>query len=334
MADRKEQLHSEISTTMKKITQYLLTVSIVLIASCQHKELCYDHYHKANVVIGYNWDNTLENYPKSMSLYLYPEDTSAYIRYEFTGHQGGALKIPYGTYSLLSINSDFKMIEYKNKDSLNLFELCAKTAVYLPGTNITASNLPKVKGSQVERFVESIDSLWSDRYSGPVLIKQLWTDTTQVDTLNFTPKLINRQINVSITEAENLKFATGGVSFSISGLAGGYLPYRDTLTSEAVTVLAPLAVGKDGLSVSGSLSTFGDNHKSGATHTLTAYAILSDGSKWYHTFDVTEEIHKGLESGNVTIELKGLPIPAPLFNGGGITPDVDDWQNVEIPVVM
>lgn len=334
MADREKQLHSEIRTTMKKITQYLLIVSIVLIASCQHKELCYDHYHKANVVIGYNWGESLKNYPKSMSLYLYPEDSSAYIRYEFTGHQGGALKIPYGTYSLLSINSDFKNIEYKNKDSLNIFELSAKTAIYLPGTNITASNLPKVKGTDVERFAESIDTLWSDRYSGTVLIKQLWTDTTQVDTLNFTPKLINKQINVSISEAENLKFATGGVSFSISGLAGGYFPYRDTLSSEAVTVLAPLTAGEDGFSVHGSMSTLGDNHKSGVPHTLTVYAILSDGSKWYHTFDVTDQIHKGLDSGSVNIELKGLPIPAPLFNGGGIAPDVDEWQNIEIPVVM
>lgn len=319
---------------MRKITQYILIIGIVLIASCQHKELCYDHFHKANVKVLYNWGDSLKNYPESMSMYIYPEDSGAYVRYEFTGHKGGDLKIPYGLYRIMSINSDTDNLDYRGKDSLNKFEVFPKEITYLPGTNMRCSNLPQVKGSESEKFVVNIDSLWSDRILDSVLVKQVWTDTTQIDTIKFAPKLIGKTIRINITEAENLKFATGGVFASLSGLAGGYYPYKEALSSEKVSVLIPLVIGKDGLSLSGVIRTFGDSHKGEQIHNLVVYAIMSDGSKWYQTEDVSIQMHAASGKDEINIKLEGLELPAPLFNGGGILPDVDDWQNMEIPIDM
>lgn len=319
---------------MKRITQYILIISIVLIASCQHKELCYDHFHKANIRIDFQWEDSLENYPESMSLYLYPVDTGAYIRYEFTDITGGDLKIPYGLYRLLAINSDTENLEYRDKDSIYTFGIYAKEATHLIGTNIRTASLPKVKGAEESPFVMGADSLWSDRLADSLMIHQIWNDTTQVDTISFSPGLITRQISITIDDAENLKFATGGLNVSISGLSAGYYPYKDSLSKETATYLAPLKIGEDGLSVSGSIYTFGDMHQKYMEHILTVYAILSDGSKWYHTYDVTEQIHKYSDMSQITIELSGLPLPAPMFNGGGILPEVDDWQYTEVPITM
>ena len=70
------------------------------------------------------------------------------------------------------------------------------------------------------------------------------------------------------------------------------------------------------------------------THTLTVYAVLSDESKWYYTYDVTDQIHSAPDRRDVHIVLDGLPLPKPIVNGGGFQPDVDDWQSVNVDIEM
>ena len=72
-------------------------------------------------------------------------------------------------------------------------------------------------------------------------------------------------------------------------------------------------------------------------HLLTIYAILSDGSMWYYTYDVSELLNDttlNSDSDDCHIELSGLPIPKPIVNGSGFKPDVDDWENEDIDVDM
>lgn len=80
------------------------------------------------------------------------------------------------------------------------------------------------------------------------------------------------------------------------------------------------------------LLTFG--HKAGNNHTLTVYAVLADGSKWYYAYDVTDQIHSAPDPRNVHIVLDGLPLPKPIVNGGGFQPEVEDWQTVPIDIEM
>ena len=84
--------------------------------------------------------------------------------------------------------------------------------------------------------------------------------------------------------------------------------------------------------ITGGLLTFG--HKTGNNHTLTVYAVLADGSKWYYTYDVTDQIHSAPDPRNVHIVLDGLPLPKPIVNGGGFQPEVEDWQTVPIDIEM
>ena len=74
-------------------------------------------------------------------------------------------------------------------------------------------------------------------------------------------------------------------------------------------------------------------------HLLTIYAILADGSKWYYTNDVTDQMHDSSSStptddNHIYIELDDLPVPKPIVNGSGFQPTIDGWQGVEIEVGM
>lgn len=321
---------------MKRIAQYIITISIVLIASCQHKELCYDHFHQSNMNISYTWSDTSQSaiYPKSMSLYIYPVDSGAYTRYEFTGHTGGNIKIPWGTYRVLTINSDTRNLEYRNRESIETFEVYSPDAETMDGTDVKSSSLPRAEGTEGERMVINADSLWSDRCADTIRMVQDWKDTMKVDTLKLTPRLITKEIHIHISDVENLQYATGGMSASISGLSGGYFPYKDSLSKERVTVLTEMVPGKDGYTIEGCITTFGDSHTENIEHKLVIYAIMSDESKWFTTYDVTRNIHLQSGKSEIHLNLKGLTLPPPMFNGGGIKPEVDEWQNTDIPISM
>ena len=86
--------------------------------------------------------------------------------------------------------------------------------------------------------------------------------------------------------------------------------------------------------VTGGLLTFGHCPSVQSEHRLTVYAVLSDGSKWYYTYNVTDQIHSAPDPRNVHIVLDGLPLPKPITNGGGFQPEVDPWNPVDIEIEM
>lgn len=84
----------------------------------------------------------------------------------------------------------------------------------------------------------------------------------------------------------------------------------------------------------GSLLAFGHCAATQNAHQLTIYAVLADESKWYYTYDVTDQIHSAPDQRNVHIVLDGLPLPKPIVNGGGFQPSVDEWQSVDVDIEM
>ena len=77
-----------------------------LLSSCEHKDLCYDHPHRQNVEVMFDWSADPEANPATMSLYLYPEEGGDPIRYEFTDKNGGNISVAAGTYRAICVNSD------------------------------------------------------------------------------------------------------------------------------------------------------------------------------------------------------------------------------------
>ena len=108
----------------------------------------------------------------------------------------------------------------------------------------------------------------------------------------------------------------------------------DAISEECVTIPFDAAVSADKTLVTGSLLAFGHCAATQNAHQLTIYAVLADESKWYYTYDVTDQIHSAPDQRNVHIVLDGLPLPKPIVNGGGFQPSVDEWQSVDVDIEM
>lgn len=323
---------------LERMNHVLLAIAVLAVlslTSCEHKDLCHDSLHVVNVKVVFDWRKAPDAAPASMSLYLFPTHGGEALRYEFTDRNGGIIRVPVGHYDAFCLNSDTENVTYRNTGSKTTFEVTTRTADLLSGLSalgVRSASVPRARGTEDERIVLPPDMLWSDHAEGIGLNQE-----TAAPTITLYPAVSVCRYTVEIRNAKNLKYVSG-VGSSISGLAGGLLPGAgaDALTGERVTIPFDAVTGKDKdgekTVITGGLLTFG--HKAGNNHTLTVYAVLADGSKWYYTYDVTDQIHSAPDPRNVHIVLDGLPLPKPIVNGGGFQPEVEDWQTVPIDIEM
>ena len=318
---------------MKKIFHTAAMAAVLTAAiSCEHKELCYDHSHTVDVEVVFDWRNASDAAPESMSLYLFPTGGGEALRYEFTDCTGGTIRVPVGSYEALCLNSDTDNISYRNTECRATFEVTTRTADLLSGLSllgVLSDGVPRVDGTEDERVILPPDMLWSDRVESIGL-----TRTDDTPTVTFRPELSVCRYTVEIRNAANLKYVTG-ISGALSSMAESLYPGVgcDATCKIGATIPFDAVVSADKSTVSGGLFAFGCP-SARKTHTLTIYAVLSDESKWYYTFDVTDQIHSAPSQRDVHIVLDGLPLPKPIVNGGGFQPDVDDWHSVNVDIEM
>lgn len=320
---------------MKKLFLRILLAATVIASSssCEHKDLCMDHTHTVSLNVIFDWRNAPDAAPASMALYLYSELGGEPLRYDFTDRRGGVIRVPFGRYSALCLNSDTENVTYRNTDQKTTFEVSSRTTDLLSGLSalgVRSDGVPRADGTETERVALPPDELWSDCTEG-IELKQ----TAAAQTIVLYPELSVCRYTVEIRNAENLKYVSG-ISGSLSSLAGGLLPGVgcDAICEECVTIPFDAAVSADKTLVTGSLLAFGHCPSVQNRHQLTIYAVLADQSRWYYTYDVTDQIHSAPNQRDVHIVLDGLPLPKPIVNGGGFQPDVDDWQSVNVDIEM
>lgn len=311
---------------MRRFLYLFATVSALVFSSCEHKDLCYDHPHTAPLQVIFDWSKAPEASPASMSLYLFPMQGKS-IRNEFTDAAGGELRAAYGRYDVLCVNSDTEAVEYRNTDRYETFEVTTRTTTLFPSLSslgVRAPAPPMAPGTEDERIAAAAGMLWGDH-------TEMFELSKQQTTLTLYPEVSVCSYTVEIRHAENLEH-TEALSASLSGLSGGILIGADRLSEERVTVPFEVSVAGDRTTLTGGLTVFGHCPAEQTAHTLTVYAVLSDGSKWYYTYDVTDQIHSAPDPHNVHILLDGLPLPEP--QPGGFNPSVGDWEEVEVDIDM
>ncbi|EFR52599.1 DUF5119 domain-containing protein [Bacteroides fragilis] len=313
------------TSNINHILQAIAVFAILLLTSCEHKDLCYDHSHNAKIRVVFDWKNAPDATPETMRLYLFPMDGGRPQAYEFTDYRGGYIIIPAGRYRVLCVNSDTESVLFRNIDLFDRFEAYAPDGVL----NVRSSLAPRAEGTSAEHVVKSPDRLYSARLDD-VMIKL----SNENQTVTLYPELSVCRYRVTITNVSNLKYiSSDGISGALSGMSGGLLVGRNELTTDPVTV--PFGVSSDGNSIlTADFLAFGQTGSTSPAHKLVIYVIMSDGSKNYYTFDVTRQVDDATDPRDVHIILDGLPLPKPIVNGGGFHPAVDEWQNVDVEVPM
>lgn len=144
----------------KAIAGCLAVMLLPLLTACEHKDLCYDHPHSASVEVVFDWTEAPDAYPATMSLYLYPEDGSEPMRYEFTKREGGTIVVPEGMYDALCVNSDKETHRIVDKERMETFQVTTGNTRSLRGTLATRSETaPKARVNTCSVEVRNVENL-------------------------------------------------------------------------------------------------------------------------------------------------------------------------------
>lgn len=314
---------------MRRLTLIFAALLAILTTSCRHKELCYDHSHITEVDVRFIWNEELTTEPKSISVYFFPKDGGAPLRFEFTDCNGGRIRLERGRYSAICMNSDTRNIRIRNLSDFDTFCISTKDATSLFGISkygITPNDVPKAKNTEDERFALSPETIWSGSLTDINIVEQ-------GNIVTFHPERRTATFTVEIRNVQNLKWVNG-VSGTIASMSGGHNAGRCCLSEERVTIPFEAVMHREESMITGGFESFGHCPTENLTHNLIIYAVLADQSQWYYTFDVTDQIHNAIDPYNIHILLEDLPFPKPVVNGGGFKPSVDEWNSVEINIQM
>lgn len=313
---------------IKKIASILSLTAGLLFSSCEHKELCYDHRHFVDVEVVFDWKNAPDADPTTMDIYFVPEEGGAAERFQFAGKNGGRISVPLGRYNVVGINSDSETNQLQGTGRWETFEVRTVTTSLLSFLGVRGSEPPRAEGTENERTAYTPDRLWSTGETGMHL-----TDPTRSYKITLYPERQLCNYMVKVLNVTNLKYARD-ISGALSSMAGGLLAGSGELTKELVTMSFP---GNSDMvsTITSNFHVFGHCPTLDNPHKLTIYAVLADGSRFYKTFDVTDQVHGATDRCNVEIVIDGLELPKPIINGGGFNPDVDEWTDgdeIEIPM--
>jgi hypothetical protein len=205
--------------------------------------------------------------------------------------------------------------------------------------------MPRAAGTEEEPVILEPDPLWAASHK--LLNVGNGDSTVQMRTI---PRVF--LVDVTINHVPNLQY-TGQFGGALSGLAASVMMESGELSDQSATqAFTAQVVGDSTLQMRFHIfghcprRSQGNVHK----HVLTIYAILADGTKWYYTMDVSEQMHDPAKNPeihydpdnpetleityDIDIDLDDLPVPKPIVNGSGFQPTIDGWQGVDIPVDM
>ena len=313
-----------------------ILLCLLLFTSCKHKDLLVEG-RVVTLNVAFDWQKAPEAQPAGMTVLFYrQDDTSAEpIRYDLSGMLGGTVQLSPGLYQAIAYNYDTETILYRGS-SIETLEAYTRISSLEEGTQLspTRAQMPRAVSTENESVILEPDLLWG-AVSSPLALTGFEEEQSTV--LQPVPRV--HDITITIHNVPNLQY-TGQFGGALSGLASSVWMSSGQAGDECATQAFPVYV-LDETTLQMQFRVFGHcpHSEDGVInpHLLTIYAILADGSKWYYTQDVTEQMHDAQSTSDDThiyLELDELPLPKPIVNGSGFQPTLDSWQNIEINVGM
>ncbi len=315
----------------RKITYLILAAVAMIAASCDHKELLTECRSTLSVNVVFDWRNSSEARPESMALYLFPADGGTPLRYTFQNSTGGEITVPYGSYKALCMNNDnTDWARLKDVGHIETFEIHPTEVNGLSLADLRSANEPTDPSADT-LMVNTPGRLWTD--AGETL--SLSQADSGVKTLTLYPADAGCRYTIDIYDIQGAESLNERQLFStFSGLAGGFFPGQASASDEHVTMPLTMTVSDDGTQIHGEFLNFGESPDIIYKNELTLHYFLTDGTPMAYRFDVTDQAHNAPDPRNVHIVLRGLPIPEPIANGGGLKPVVDAWLVEHIDIKM
>lgn len=324
----------------------LLLGSCLAFTSCDYKDLCYDHHHLVSLRVLFDWQNVPEAQPEGMTVLFYNLDKPQAVptRFDLPGRNGGVVKLEPGRYRAVAYNYDTECILLRNAEEWNTITAYTRVSSIEEGTMLSRGPIPRAAGTDNEPVILEPDMLYACA-GDPIKLEVTENYTTYDDiiegagsvvsethyTITLTPNQRTRNVNIYVTNVQNLAYSTqfGGALSTLSPsvvLANGQL--GESPVSQAYTLShTGDAQLESHFVIFGHCPYLSEGEEN--SHIVTLYAVLGDGTKWYYTVDVTDQIHDPVQNPdeyNLNIYIDGLPVPKPIVNGSGFSPTLDGWD--------
>ena len=323
--------------TAAAATALLLIVS----AACQKDLVRWPNFLKTTFNVRFDWSEVSYAEPSVMQLVVFPDDGRRSLDFGFTRKTGGTADLDAGDYHAVCFNSDTEVLTTRG-DGWKAFEVTSQETdlrLFSPMFGVTR-NVPRGEGSEDEPVLQEPDMLWTGTTSDG-----FQAGNEQYETVTLPMQASVYTYFFTIRNVANLQYVTEMVA-TISGMSASMYPSTGLPSDIHCTI--PVAVRSDGVStLTCSVRSFGHcpGHETDlsaqANHRLLVYARLTDGSKWYYEFNVTDELHNpdNVKTGpggekEYDIDLDELPFPRPIANDSGMHPDVEAWNEIDEDVHM
>lgn len=319
-------------------------IAVIMLVSCNHKDLCYEHEHRSRVIVKYDWREAPEASPSGMCVFFYSlDDPNEYYRFDFDNIIGGEIEIPTGRYELITYNNDTELVRFSGSNVFESHMAYTRTGDILEplyGNGISSST----ETDNGEGVVITPDSLWGC-HTGEVVVTQhsvTYTYSSYDDTRadNQTENESDDQVitlyphdmlchySYEVRNVENVEYISK-ISASLSGMSGSMTLADEKLDTAPVTLPLNATVDAKTKEITGKFLTFGHNAPSGTKHKMTFYVVMTDGSKYVvkdlPNLDVTSQVDDAPDRRHVHIIIDGLKLPHPGVEDNGWLPTVDDW---------
>lgn len=325
---------------MRKLFQTICLVAIAGMISCEHKKLCYHHAHLTTVRVEFDWRDAPDANPAGMCIWFYPLDSEdAPTRVDIDGKEGGYVTVTRGRYNIIAYNNDNETTYFNRCNDFVTHEVSSFSGgLFEP---LGYSGYPVSRGEPVSVCPEvmwictSVDAKISesgvsyicvpesekDQYIGlPIERKEL------VITLFPHEVISTYTFEIHGVEERDEIFQVSG---SLSSMAPSMLLYDESLGEELVTLPFNVEYANLDAPMTGKFLTFGCRDESSAPQTLLLYIWHNDGTRWYHNFDVSDQIRSAPDRRNVHIIIHCSTPPKELELDAvdGAAPNVDPWDS-------
>lgn len=338
----RKRLRNQPKSIINKVFVLLCASVLMLLTSCDHKDLCYSHPHTTKIRVVYDWSDAPDATPAGMCAFFYSTDRPGeYHRFDFPGAKGGEVEIPAGHYVLITYNNDTQAVQFQSSDKYDTHKAFTREGdilepLYGSGVKSTVSN------DTGERVVITPDNLWGCHATDITItdhsVKYTYSRETrateengdQVITLYPNDKLCH--YSYEVRNVKNIAHINQ-VSGAISGMSGSMNLKDDTLDPEPVTLPVSGKADRSSGKITGSFLTFGQNADNKAKHLMSFFVVMTDGGKYVCKgtpgLDVTQQVDTAPNPRRVHLIIDGLDLPTPMSSDDGFTPSVDDWGVVE-----
>ena len=331
-------------------------IGIVLaLTGCRHKELWMGGEHFATIEVNFDWSeaHTLpeEQEGLSMSMYLYPEDGSAPLYYELSGHDGGRVRVPFGRYTVIAWNHENDAILIRGQEKAATLEFYTRPQPLLASLGLTSTRAPRPTEASEERSVLEPGPLWTGCVQDLEVSMQAplkWDVPVEDAYIQFSVGVMNMGNIVFVSES----------AFALSSVCASYFPFDRSLGEENVSIPFDGQIIEDeeyGEDIMGHCTLFGHCPKDEQDHWLTIYAIMADGSKYYTNVDVSDAVHPeepatidpgdpgapgnppqpgNPNPGIIDLNLDDISFPNPFEGDPSAFTRVDEWLTEKIDIIM